>query len=149
MLAALIFLATYFLKVPTGLGYANLGDAVILRAAAVLGPWAVAPAAIGSALADLVAGYAQYAPGTAVIKGLLALAAALVLVKVGKRLWLAAALLLAVECVVMAGGYFVYECLIYAPVTALAAVPMNIVQAVVGTAAGTALVWQLRRIGRR
>ena len=55
-------------KFPTLFGYIHAGDALVLLAAYVLGPlWGSLAAALGSSLADLMAGYVQYFPGTFVI----------------------------------------------------------------------------------
>ena len=88
MLAALILVVTRFSAIPimNGQGYLNLGDVTILFAAALLGPAAAVPAAIGSALADVWAGYVQYAPATFIIKGLVALIAGLFLRKLNVTL---------------------------------------------------------------
>ena len=79
LFAALTCIATLVIQLrvtPTG-GYVNLGDCGVLLSAWLLStPYAVAAAAVGSALADLVAGYAYYAPATLVIKALMALLAA-------------------------------------------------------------------------
>lgn len=76
LFAALICIATMLVQIPipaTG-GYANLGDGVILICAFLLHPaCAVAAAGLGSMLADLLAGYIAYAPGTLVIKAGVAL----------------------------------------------------------------------------
>ena len=74
MMAALVFVATYFFKLPVSItqGYIHLGDGFILLGASLLG-WASVPAAaIGSALADLLGGYTLYILPTFVIKGLVA-----------------------------------------------------------------------------
>lgn len=60
-------------------GYVNLGDCAVLMSAWVLGPlYGGAAAGIGSALADLLSGYAHYVPGTFAIKLVMAVAAALI-----------------------------------------------------------------------
>ena len=56
LFTALTLLATLFLKIPTGIGYANMGDGFVLAAGALLGPFAGIPAALGSMLADLMLG---------------------------------------------------------------------------------------------
>ena len=73
LFCALVFVATWF-AVPAGvLGNVNLGDAVILLGAWLLGgPWSIVAAAVGSCLADLANGYALYAPATLIIKALVA-----------------------------------------------------------------------------
>ncbi len=70
LLASLVMVATMFLKVPTPTGYVHLGDGVIFGTALALGPaLGAAAGAIGSSLADLLSGYAVWAPWTFVIKG--------------------------------------------------------------------------------
>lgn len=76
--AALVFIGTE-LKIPTAIGYMNLGDGVILIASYFIGPAAFSPAAIGSALGDLIAGYPMYIAPTFIIKGLMGLVAAIVI----------------------------------------------------------------------
>ena len=60
VLAAFIYIGTQ-LHIPTAIGHVNLGDLVILVAAYILGPFSAIAGAIGSMLADLTAGYPQYA----------------------------------------------------------------------------------------
>lgn len=67
---ALIFVATAFIKVPVAIGYFNLGDAFLLISAVCCGPFGGAIGGmIGCALADVIGGYAVYAPFTLVVKG--------------------------------------------------------------------------------
>ena len=84
MFAALCCVATMIVQIPTVAGYTNLGECMCLLAGLVLGPWyGFFAAGIGSGLADLLAGYAHYVPGTFLIKGLVALIAALLLRPLG------------------------------------------------------------------
>ena len=78
--AALVFTGTQ-LRIPTAIGYINLGDGVILIASYFIGPAAFFPGAIGSALSDLIAGYPMYIAPTFFIKGLMGLVAALIMTK--------------------------------------------------------------------
>lgn len=67
--AALVFVATAFLKVPIPLGYAHLGDAVIFLAALLLPRREAAlAAALGSALADFLGGFPLWMGPTLLIK---------------------------------------------------------------------------------
>ena len=67
---ALVTTVTYF-GFPMPFGYINLGDAIIFSIALVFGPVAgFISGAVGSALADIILGYAIWAPFTFVIKGL-------------------------------------------------------------------------------
>ena len=80
MFAALVCVSTIVIQIPSPMGgYVNLGDALVLMSGFLLGPiYGGAAAGIGSALADLITGYAHYVPGTLVIKLLIAVVAALV-----------------------------------------------------------------------
>ncbi|MBQ8296264.1 MAG: TIGR04002 family protein [Ruminococcus sp.] len=72
--AALIFVFTAYLHIPTGAGYTHAGDGLIYLAASILpAPYAVAAGAIGGALADGLTGYAVWLPATIVIKAVTAL----------------------------------------------------------------------------
>lgn len=76
MFAALCCVTTMLVQFPTVAGYTNIGEGMCLLAGLVLGPWyGFFAAGIGSGLADLLAGYAHYVPGTFIIKGLVALVA--------------------------------------------------------------------------
>ena len=68
---ALVFLATWLLKVPNGIqGYFNLGDGFLLLFASVLNPFlAFMVGGVGSALADITGGYGMYALFTLLIGG--------------------------------------------------------------------------------
>ena len=79
LFAALTYVATNIIRVPIPAtdGYINLGDCVVLLGAFLLGPvYGAAAGGIGSALADILSGYAVFAPGTFVIKALIAVIAA-------------------------------------------------------------------------
>lgn len=108
MMAAMVFVATYFLKLPIPMssGYVHLGDAFILLGAGLLGPISIAAAALGSALADLLLGYTVYIIPTILCKGLTAYIAVLALRR--HNFWLQAGMLVLAECC-MAAGYFLFE----------------------------------------
>ena len=74
LFAALIYLFTSIVKIPTGQGYTHAGDGMIFLAASILPtPYAVAAGAIGGALADGLTGFYIWMPATIVIKALTAL----------------------------------------------------------------------------
>ena len=84
LMIALVFLTTYFTRIPTPLpgGYFNLGDAMIMLAAVFLGPiGGMIAGAIGSSLADLAAGAMLFVPVTFVVKGLEGLVVGLLTIK--------------------------------------------------------------------
>lgn len=82
LMTALVFVLTFTLKVPVPYtsGYIHLGDSMIYLSVIVLGPiYGAFASGIGSMLADLLAGYAQYAIPTLIIKSLMALIMGLIL----------------------------------------------------------------------
>ncbi len=156
MFAALCCVATMIVQIPTVAGYTNLGECMCLRmcllAGLVLGPWyGFFAAGIGSGLADLLAGYAHYVPGTFLIKGLVALIAALLLrplLKKGEKIpfWRLAVIELPSE-VVMVLGYFGYKALILGKgLSAAASIPNNLVQAAIGIVLSVLLYTALSKV---
>lgn len=156
LFAALGCVGTMVLQVPspTG-GYMNLGDAVVILGAWLLGPaYGAVAGGVGPAMADLLSGYAVYVPATLVIKAVVALLAAWVYRRLGKRGLLLSALAAEVPMVL---GYWLFDGALAALsgggalglcLTASAAgVPSNLVQAAFGAAASTLLVLALRRSG--
>ncbi|MDD3334477.1 MAG: ECF transporter S component [Eubacteriales bacterium] len=148
MLAALIFVATYFFQIPISItqGYIHLGDGFILLGAALLGWPAVAAAAVGSMLADLMAGYTLYCLPTFLIKG--AVAAVAVWATHGSKPYWLTVVLLAVAELVMVGGYFLVEWLIlgYGLPAAAGAIAPNLVQGLSGVIIGGVLIPLMRRV---
>ena len=132
VLAALVFIGTE-LHIPTAIGHINLGDLVILVSSYILGPVAFFPAAIGSTLADLLAGYPQYAVATFLIKGIMGLVAGLLLRRNAHwKVSLARELSVSfVAELIMIAGYFVFESLpfMYGVEAALGSVIPNGIQA--------------------
>ena len=138
------------ISLPGG-GYFNLGDAVILLGAFMLGPIPGAAAAgIGAAMADLTAGYTLYAPASLIIKAAMAFSAGCLFDLLTKKPRMKAAALLLSSLlgeVIMIAGYFLYEWLLTksAAVAALG-IPGNSLQAAAGIAASTVLYFLLWRI---
>ena len=129
--AALVFIGTQ-IRIPTAIGYINLGDGVILIASYFIGPAAFFPGAIGSALSDLIAGYPMYIAPSFLIKGLTGLVAALIMNGSHGKKALGFVIRLA-ACLgaelIMVGGYFVFEALYYDFAAAAGAVVFNLIQA--------------------
>jgi uncharacterized membrane protein len=73
LFCALVVVATMIFKIPIPAtsGYFNLGDTIIFIAAALLGPvFGMVVGGVGSAVADVLGGFAQFAPWTLVVKGI-------------------------------------------------------------------------------
>lgn len=128
--AAFIFIGTE-IHVPTAIGHVNLGDLIILVTSYIAGPFAAVPAAIGSALADLLAGYGQYLAPTFIIKGLMGLVAGLIMRrKPHGKVSLPRKLIAAVAAeAIMIGGYFAAESLMYNVPAATGSLIPNLIQA--------------------
>ncbi len=142
LFAALCTVMTMVIQVPSPMqGYVNLGDCAVLLAAWVLGPvYGGAAAGIGSMLADLLSGYAHYAPGTFAIKLVMAVAAALIFRALRERrsapLVLAQAVSGVAAEIIMVAGYFGYASLwLGKGLAAAASIPGNVVQGVFGLVA--------------
>ncbi len=76
LMIALVTVATmvFMVPVPFTNGYIHLGDSMIFLSVLILGwRYGAIASGVGSALADLFAGYANWAPWTLCIKGLMAL----------------------------------------------------------------------------
>lgn len=141
LFAALICVATMLVQIPipaTG-GYANLGDGIILICAFLMHPlYAVIAAGLGSLLADVLAGYLAYAPGTLVIKAGVALIAALLFRRLGKGQSTKKSLAIMIVSGILAEtfmvlGYFFYEAVLLGiGGGAAGAIPGNIGQGAVG-----------------
>ena len=130
MFAALIFVFTMFVKVPVASGYVHFGDALVYVGALILGsPYAFIAAAIGEGLADVLGGYAIYAPATVLIKCILVLPFVIERKNSSKLFTKRTALSTLPAALVTVAGYFFAD-LIIDKSYAVADIPGNIVQAV-------------------
>lgn len=164
ILIAVTALFTYVVRIPVAptRGYINFGDVAIFFTAIIFGPiTALITGGVGTALADLLAGYAQWAPFTFLAHGLQGLGIGLV-IKAGRRISGAAAareqqsypqkpgiisLLLAflVGTLIMGGIYFLTGGVMVGFAAAATEIPGNILQNVAGILVGTPLalaVWK-------
>ncbi|MGH2398576.1 MAG: ECF transporter S component [bacterium] len=141
LLIALTTAATMVIRIPVPAtqGYLNLGDSMVYVSALLFGPLAgLVAGGIGSALADWLGGYAQFALYTLVIKGLEGLLVGLIAWGVLKRRPSptttsvgTAVLAILVGGALMVGGYFVVQTFIMGT-AGLAEVPGNIIQVIGG-----------------
>ncbi len=149
LFAALSCVATMVIRIPTPIGgYIHAGDAVVLLSAFLLGPWwGAAAAGLGSGLADLIAGYGLYVPGTFVIKFVVALLGGLVLrCKFIRALPVRAVTAGLVGEIFMVLGYLGYEAVVLGyGAAAVGGVPMNCIQGAFGVVAGAALFLALSK----
>lgn len=134
MFASMTCICTLCLQIalPVG-GYINLGDVLVLTGAFLLGgKYGALAAGVGAALADVVSGYAFYAPGTLAIKAATAFVAA-ALAGDGHPTALRRVLAGLAGEAVMVLGYLAYEWFLLANgAAALANVAGNAVQGAAG-----------------
>lgn len=143
LLIALIVIATILIiiPIPFGNGYIHFGDTMIFLSVLVLGwRYGAIAAGIGSALADLLIGFAIWAPWTLVIKGSMGVVMGLFVQKSmkknGKKLLgvpIYQLIGMVLAGLVMVGGYYIAEGVIYGNfIVALLGIPWNIVQFTAG-----------------
>ena len=142
LMAALIALLTAYVHlsvfIPMQAGYAHLGDVGIVLASIIMGPFAAVPAALGSALVDVLLGaFATYAPFTLVIKGVMGFVLGKFLV--AKRFSVRNACLLLLMAAFMVGAYFLTDTLLYGVEAAIGSVVGNCVQGAAMLAGGVVI----------
>lgn len=144
LFAAIIFLLTFLIHIPIpgGAGYVHPGDGAIYLGAIILGPlFGALAAGVGSALSDLLAGYAAYAPVTFVIKALMAVIVALWVRRLSDPTSAkAVSPALAVAALWMVAGYFIFEIPVYGFGVALWDVLLNLLQGAVGVLVAIPLI---------
>ena len=142
VMIALTCVLTLAVRIPTpSKGYLNLGDCAVLLSGWLLGPvWGAAAGGVGSALADLFAGYPVYIPGTLIIKAAMAFFVSLIPARFGRngRKYPGIAFL-AVSVFAeafMVAGYWLYEAAVVGEgfAAAFAGVSGNVVQGIAGAA---------------
>ncbi len=149
---AIACVSTLVLMIPIpGGGYVNLGDGIVLLSAYLLGPvYGALAGALGTALADVMSGYSYYAPGTFVIKGVVAVTAYFVFAACRTRgIHSAVSGIAAGICgeTLMVAGYFGYTALLLGQgLAAAASIPGNIGQAAAGIAISVVLYISLKKI---
>ena len=146
LMAAIIYVFTAYIHVPSHTGYTHVGDGFLYLAASLLpAPFAAAAGAIGAGLADLLSGYGIWAPGTGIIKVLTAFCFTSRrenLVNKRNVLGIFPALVLCV------GGYYLYEALITGNFTAPAlGIPGYLTQVALSSVVYLALGSALDRAG--
>lgn len=130
--AAMIYICTALLHIPSHTGYTHVGDGVLFLAACLLpAPYAAAAGAVGAGLADLLSGYALWMPATIIIKSVTAFCFSRSTERIicPRNLW---ALIPAwTVCIV---GYYAYESLITGNWLApMAGIPGYITQSALST----------------
>lgn len=131
--AAVVFVFTAYLHIPSHTGYTHVGDGFIYLAACLLPlPYAMFAGAGGALLADCLTGFAIWAPGSVVIKAVTVLFFTSKSNRIINRHNVLALLPAWVVCI---GGYYLYELLITGnAVVPIAGIPGYITQSIVSGA---------------
>jgi len=145
VMAALVCVATFIIRIPNPMGgYFNFGDVMIFVSALTFGPVIGGLAGgLGSALADII-GFPLFAPFTLVIKGVEGSIAGLI---TNRKSVFRDTLAMTMAGVEMVVGYFLVELYLlqWGLGGALAEVPGNIAQIVIGGFVGIPIALVLRR----
>ncbi len=131
LMAALTALATMIIQIPTPQtrGYVNLGDTMVMMSGMLFGPVVgFLAGGIGSAAADVLSGYAHWAPFTFIIKGTEGAVVGLSYKRGGVLLFTATV----IAGILMVAGYFIVEVVLYGFGGAIAELPGNTFQAISG-----------------
>ena len=152
LMMSLVMLGTIVFRIPVPMtqGYVNLGDAMVFIAVMLLGKkYGTAAAGLGSALADVLGGYAMWAPWTLVIKAGMAFVTAVIIehgrvsgngnenndgkVEIKRPVQPALIAAMISGSIIMCSGYFIAEWIMYGnPGAAALGIPWNIGQASAG-----------------
>ena len=163
ILIAVTALFTYVVRIPVAptRGYINFGDVAIFFTAILFGPLtAFITGGVGTALADLLAGYAQWAPFSFLAHGLQGLGIGLI-IKAARKMrrsssqeqdelpqkpgFVSLLIAFVVGTLIMGGIYFLTGGILVGFAAAAAEIPGNILQNLVGILIGTPLalaVWK-------
>ena len=150
LMTSMVCVATMLIKIPTPLkGYMNLGDCIVLLCGWLLPcGYGFVAAGLGSALADLLSGYAIYAPATFVIKGAMAVVVFVIFKLLSKKIGKFASYIIGgiIAELIMISGYFLFEGVLYGFGASLVNIPANAIQGAAGLVIGTALIKVLDRL---
>ncbi len=153
-IVALTCLVTLFIRIPLpSRGYFNVGDVAVVFGGLLLGfmhprqgvLWALAACGIGSALADILGGFAVFAPLTFAAKGAEGALAAVAASRTGAQRFI----VLGLGGLAMVAAYFLGETLMpsIGLQGAVAEIPANVVQAVGGAIGGYFAAMALKKTG--
>ncbi len=155
LMTAITVVFTYLVRIPIAptRGYLNLGDVAVYFTAFAFGPWtAFITGGLGTALADIIAGYSQWAPLTFFAHGLQGFAAGLFFhmlfrTEEGKKPAFLIGFILSVLAgtLIMVGLYFLFGSLMVGIGAAAVEIPGNLLQNAAGVTIGILLWSAVRR----
>ncbi|MCF0117622.1 MAG: DUF523 domain-containing protein [Bacilli bacterium] len=146
ILSSLTFLITLFLQIPLplGSGYLNLSDLFIFITADILNPLSSGLVGLlGASLADILSGYAIYAPFTALIKFSEGFLASLVFKNKNNR-WSNYCLLFVIS-LLNPLLYTIPDFLLLSAHGMLANIPFNLIQGIVSSFISSPIIWLMNK----
>ncbi|UZQ83885.1 ECF transporter S component [Thermoanaerobacter sp. RKWS2] len=144
---ALVTIGTMVIQIPTPAtkGYINVGDSFIFLSSALFGPaMGFVTGGIGSALADLLSGYAYWSPWTFIIKGIEGLIVGLMYKKYTKEYLKVVSFIIGALWMVL--GYYIAGGIMYGFKASLVDVPSNLVQGFASIIIGYILIRLISRL---
>ncbi|MCQ2603755.1 MAG: ECF transporter S component [Spirochaetia bacterium] len=153
ILTAIVVVMTILIRIPIGptRGYLNFGDMAIFFSAITFGPAAgFIAGGLGTAIADILSGYSQWALFSLLIHGLQGFAIGFTFNIFNRNmnkisLFLSKFLVFFAGAVIMVAGYFFTGYFIVGPGAAISEIPMNILQNAVGAAGGFFLFLSVKK----
>lgn len=122
------------IPIPFTHGNINLCDAGIFIAAILYGPWAgLFTGAVSGFVLDLISGYSQYMFFSLIVHGLEGLVVGLIWQKIKHQTISKEVGTMIVGIIVMVGGYFCSDSILYNIQTGTLGIFMNIIQGIAGT----------------
>ena len=137
IMIALVLVVTMFVKIPIpfGPGYIHLGDAVIYLASMLGGGYGFLVGGIGTALADILSGYASYAIASFIVHGIQGYLFALLYHRkngLTRFQFILGAFIIGILTVVL--GYFITDVILTGqPLAALISAGFNVLQVAAGS----------------
>ncbi len=148
IMIAMVYLATFFIKIPSINGYTHLGDCMIFISVLILGTKRGAVAGgVGAALADYLGGYMMWVIPTFFIKALMALVMGIITEKVFTKWrfgWIIGAVAGGITQII---GYTLAKFPLFGMAVAFTELPVLILQTVSGVVIAAILVSLLKESG--
>lgn len=148
MMAALVFIGTFFFKIPSPFGYTHLGDCFIILTVILLGyKKGCFAGMIGAGLADFIGGYMEWVLPTVIIKGIYAFIIGMLICKLGKEnklVWIGSCMVAGIFHV---AAYSLVRCFIYGPGAAITCIPTLTGQTYIGVTLGIILAITFKKAG--
>lgn len=133
IMAALVFIATYLIKIPSLNGYIHIGDSMVIISALILGKKKGSLAAgLGAGLCDLLSGYMQYIVATFFIKAIMVIIICTIIEKLNIKNKFTYIISFIMGGIFQTLAYSLFETLLYGFSGGIASIPGTIIQSFTG-----------------